>query len=313
MSRITSSFGWKSTAAEVAEGHDLSGRRAIVTGATSGIGIETARVLATCGAHVVVAGRDLAAADSLVAQITAAGGAAHATALDLADLRSVEAFADAEGETPLHLLINNAGIMACPFMHTEQGFEMQVGVNHLGHFHLTRLLLPALTAARGARVVSVSSSGHHWGAFDFDDPHFERTPYEPLVAYGRSKSANALFAVELDRRHRADGIRAFSVMPGGIVTKLGRHMTDDLRKQLGIDPESAAKIRWKSVEQGSATTVWAALGTELDGAGGLYLEDVNEAVPGEPGRYNGVKPWAIDPELAARLWDWSEASIDAVS
>ena len=311
MTRITSPFGWESTAAEVAAGHDLTGKRAIVTGATSGLGVETARVLARCGAEVVLAVRNVAAAQDLLEEIAAFGGKAHAATLDLSDLRSVEAFAAAEGAAPLDLLILNAGIMACPLGRTAQGFETQLGVNHLGHFHLTTLLLPALKAAQGARVVAVSSTGHHWGAFDFDDPNFERGEYDPLAAYGHSKTANALFALELDRRYRDDGIRAFSLMPGGIQTDLGRYMTDEVRQRLGTDPEGAKKIRWKSVEQGSATTIWAALGRELDGAGGLYLEDCNEAVPSEPGMRNGVKPWAQDPEAARRLWDWSAAAIAA--
>lgn len=311
MTRITSPFGWASTAAEVAAGHDLTGKRAVVTGATSGLGVETARVLARCGAEVVLAVRNIAAAQALLDEIAAFGGKAHAAPLDLADLRSVEAFAAAEGGAPLHLLILNAGIMACPLDRTAQGFEMQLGVNHLGHFHLTTLLLPELKAARGARVVAVSSTGHHWGAFDFDDPNFERSDYDPLAAYGRAKTANALFALELDRRHRDDGIRAFSLMPGGIQTELGRYMTDEVRLRLGTNPEGAKKIRWKSVEQGSATTIWAALGRELEGAGGLYLEDCNEAVPSEPGMRSGVKPWAQDPDAARRLWDWSAAAIAA--
>ena len=307
--RITSPFNWSSTAAEVAVGHDLSGKRAIITGATSGLGLETARVLASCGVEVVLTGRDMAAVAPLIAEITASGGKAHGMAMDLTDLRSVEAFAAAEGGAPLHLLINNAGVMACPLGRTKQGFEMQLGVNHLAHFHLTKLLLPALKAAGGARVVALSSSGHHWGQVDFDDPNFERREYDPLVSYGQAKSANALFAVELDRRCRADGIRAFSLMPGGIQTNLGRYMTDDVRSRLGVDPEGAKNIRWKTVEQGSATTVWAAIGRELEGTGGLYLEDVNEAVPSKEGMHNGVKPWAIDPVLAERLWVWSEAAI----
>src|SRR3989344_16064 len=234
MSRITSPFGWESTAADVAAGHDLSGKRATITGATAGL------------------------------------GRASAAALDLADLRSVEAFAAADDGAPLYLLINNAGIMACPLMRTAQGFEMQLGVNHIGHFHLTSLLLPTLKAANGARVVAVASSGHLWSGFDFDDPNFERTAYDPLAAYGRSKTANALFALELDRRYRGDDIRAFSLMPGGIHTSLGRHMTDEIRQRLGVDPASASQYKWKTVEQGSATTVWAALGRELDGSGGGY-------------------------------------------
>jgi NAD(P)-dependent dehydrogenase (short-subunit alcohol dehydrogenase family) len=311
MTRVTSPFGWSSTAEEVAQGHDLTGKRAIVTGATAGLGVETARVLALRGAEVVLAVRDVAAAEPVKAIIAAGGGKASVSALDLSDLRSVEAFAEREGGAPLHLLINNAGIMACPLGRTKQGFENQIGVNHLGHFHLTTLLLPALCLAGSARVVSVSSTGHHWSAFDFDDPNFDRGEYDPLRAYGRAKTANALFAVELDRRCRDEGVRAFSLMPGGIQTSLGRYMTDDIRKRLGIDAEGAKNIRWKSVEQGSATTIWAALGKELEGRGGLYLEDCNEALPWQDGMRDGVKPWALDPAAARRLWDWSEAAIAA--
>lgn len=311
--RIKSAFGWSSTAAEVAEGHDLTGKRAIITGGTSGLGLETARVLASRGAEVVLTGRDLAAAAPLIEAITAGGGKASAVHMDMADLRSVAAFAAAEGSPPLHLLINNAGVMACPLWRTAQGFEMQLGVNHVAHFHLTNLLLPALKAGAkaggGARVVSVSSSGHHWGQFNFADPNFEQTEYDPLLSYGQSKSANALFAVELDRRYQGDAIRAFSLMPGGIMTNLGRDISEDVLVRLGLGSEQTNSYRWKTVEQGSATTVWAALGRELDGHGGLYLEDVAEAVPSAEGQMNGVKPWAIDPEMARKLWDWSEDAI----
>jgi len=313
MTRVTSPFGWSSTAEEVAEGHDLSGKRAIVTGATAGLGVETARVLALRGAEVVLAVRDVAAAEPVKATIEAAGGKARISQLELGDLRSVEAFAAREGGEPLHLLINNAGIMACPFARTTQGFESQLGVNHVGHFHLTTLLLPALKAAGQARVVALSSSGHHWSDFDFDDPNFERVEYDPLAAYGRSKTANVLFAVELDRRFRDDGIRAFSLMPGGIHTSLGRSMTEDVRRRLGVDDASASQYKWKTVEQGSATTIWAALGRELEGKGGLYLEDCHEAEPWREGTRNGVKPYALDPASAQRLWSWSEAAIAAAS
>lgn len=309
MSRITSNFGASSTAAEVAAGHDLSGKRAIVTGANSGIGVETAVALAAQGAEVVLAVRNPDSAQPVLERILAAGGKAYASALELGDLRSVEDFAAREGGKPLHMLINNAGIMACPFATTAQGFESQLGVNHVGHFYLTKLLLPDLIAAGGARVVSVSSTGHHWSAFDFDDPNFEQTPYDPLKAYGRAKTANALFAVELDRRYRDQGVRAFSLMPGAIMTNLGRSMTPEVREQLGVTPEKAAQFTWKTAEQGAATSVWAAVGKELDGHGGLYLEDCNEAVPNEPGTRGGVKPWAIDPTDAAKLWDWSEAAV----
>lgn len=311
MTRVTSPFGWSSTAEEVSEGIDLTGKRAIVTGATAGLGVETARVLALRGAEVILAVRNIDAAQPLIDEIEAAGGKARASGLELGDLRSVEAFAAREGGEPLHILVNNAGIMACPYARTAQGFESQFGVNHIGHFHLTTLLLPALKAANGARVVSVSSSGHHWGTVDFDDPNFERREYDPLVAYGQAKTANVLFAVELDRRFRDDGIRAFSLMPGGIQTSLGRYMTDEVRARLGTDPEGAKKIRWKSVPQGAATQVWAAVGRELDGTGGLYLEDCNVAEPWQEGMRFGVKPYALDPDTARRLWDFSEAAIAA--
>jgi len=262
---------------------------------------------------VVLAVRDVAAAEPVKADIEAAGGKARISQLELGDLRSVEAFAAREGGEPLHLLINNAGIMACPFAQTKQGFESQLGVNHVGHFHLTTLLLPALKAAGKARVVALSSSGHHWSDFDFDDPHFERTEYDPLASYGRSKTANVLFAVELDRRFRDDGIRAFALMPGGIHTSLGRSMTEDVRRRLGTDAANASQYQWKSVEQGSATTIWAALGRELEGKGGLYLEDCNEAEPWREGQRSGVKPYALDQDSAGKLWNWTEAAIAAVS
>jgi len=310
INRITSNFGWHSTAAEVAVGHDLTGKRAIVTGANSGLGVETARVLAAAGAEVVLAVRSPASAEPLAETIIKAGGKARIGQLNLSDLRSVEAFAAAEVGQPLHLLINNAGIMACPLEHTAQGFEAQIGINHLGHFHLATLLAPALVAAHGARVVSVASSGHHWGNIDLDDPNFIRGDYDPIISYGRAKTANILFAVEFDRRFRDQQVRAFALMPGGIQTALGRYMSEDVRKRLGTDEENAKNIKWKSVEQGSATTVWAALAPELEGHGGLYLEDCNQAVAWEPGRRNGVKDYALDPEAAQRLWTWSEAAIE---
>ncbi|MBB4615416.1 SDR family NAD(P)-dependent oxidoreductase [Novosphingobium taihuense] len=305
-----SPFGATSTAAEVAAGHDLSGKRVIVTGANSGIGVETAVTLASVGAEVVLAVRDPVSAEPVLDRIAAAGGKAYASALELSDLRSVEAFVSREKGQPLHSLINNAGIMACPFARTAQGFEAQIGVNHLGHFHLTTLMLPDLIEAGGSRVVSVSSSGHHWSAFDFDDPHFETEQYDPIKAYGRSKTANALFAVELDRRYREHGVRAFSLMPGAIQTNLGRSMTDEIRKALGVDAASARQFTWKTPEQGAATSIWAALGHELEGLGGLYLENCDVAALNEPGRSDGVKPWAIDPVAAKLLWAWSEAAIE---
>ena len=257
--------------------------------------------------------RDVAVARPLVESIVANGGKAYAAQLDLADLRPIERFASAEARHPLHLLINNADVMACPHLSIAQGFEMQLGVNHLGHFHVTSLLLPALKAANGVRVVNLLSSGHHWGDFDFADPQFENRNYDPLVAYGQAKTANVLFTLELDRQFRGESIRAFAVMPGGIRTSLGRYMTDDIRKRLGTDTEAARTIHWKTVEQGSATTLWAAFGEGLAETGGLYLEDCAEAVPWTEGMHNGVKAHALDQHNAARLWAWSKAAVAAVT
>lgn len=314
MNRIVSKFGRFSTAAEVAAGHDLSGKRAIVTGASAGIGVETARVLASIGAEVVLAVRDESAGQKVADRIVAEGGKAYVSKLDLSDLESVRAFARREGDRPLHLLINNAGVMACPFGRTKQGFETQLGVNHIAHFLLTELLMPALKKGAPARVVAVSSSGHWWSPFDFEDPNFDRVPYDKWQAYGRSKTANVLFAVEFDRRFADQGIRAFSLMPGAIETSLGRHMSEEDLAYLGITEETRPKMLDKSIPQGASTTLWAALGWELDGRGGLYLEDCAEAPLADPAVVHvGVQPYAIDPSLAARLWTWTEEAIARVS
>lgn len=315
--RLTSRFGRESTAAEVAEGVDLTGRSAIVTGGASGLGLETARVLAARGAAVHLGVRDLAAGAAAAREINDAIDAERVTfsRIDLSDLSSVRDFAKRWGDAPLSLLINNAGVMACPLQQTKDGFEYQFGTNHLGHFLLATLLVPALKKGAPSRLVSLSSSGHRASAVDFEDIHFERRAYEPFVAYGQSKTANALFAVEFDRRHKADDIRAFSVMPGVIFTNLGRHMSEDTREQMGFTPEAAeaAPDFFKSIPQGAATTVWAAIAPELDGAGGLYLENCGEARPSGPEtpRGTGVMAHARDPEAARRLWLVSEAMVEA--
>lgn len=307
--RITSRFGARSTALEVVEGLDLSGRTAIVTGGASGLGVETARALAHAGASVVLAVRDRQAGERVAAAINGETGAVRvsADALDLASLASVRAFAARRGERPLSMLINNAGVMACPQGTTQDGFETQFGVNHLGHFLLALLLVPALERGAGperqARVISLSSSAHGMANVDFDDPDFRHRPYEPFQAYGQSKTANALFAVEFDHRYAPRGIRAFSLMPGVIHTRLGRHVP-------GEDWSSIEHLS-KTAEQGASTTVWAATSPDLEGRGGLYLENCAEAeifTRGMP-RGTGVMPYAIDPAAARRLWTLSEERV----
>ena len=312
MSRITSAFGATTTALEVVRGVDLSGRNAIVTGGASGIGVETARALAHAGAAVTLAVRDIAAGERVAAEIaaTAPAGAPPVSSarLDLSDFAAIRAFAAGWGGRALHILVNNAGVMASPFMTTADGLEMQIGTNHFGHYLLTVLLAPSLLAGaepgRAARVVSLSSIGHRRAAMDFDDPHFARREYEKWTAYGQSKTANALFAVGLDRRLGGRRVHANSVMPGGIMTPLQRHLERAEMEAFGwIDAEGRVNDRFKSLEQGASTSVWAAVGEELEGVGGLYLEDCAQALPFDRERpFSGVLPHALDPEGAERLW-----------
>jgi NAD(P)-dependent dehydrogenase (short-subunit alcohol dehydrogenase family) len=317
-SRITSRFDAKTTALEVVAGIDLSGRSAIVTGGASGIGVETVRALASAGAQVTIAARNLQAAAAVAGMINGELGAARVSfdALELGDLASVREFARRWSEKPLSLLINNAGVMACPLGRTKDNFEIQFGTNHLGHFLLATLLVPALEAGAPSRLISLSSSGHMSSAIDFEDPNYLQRSYHPFKAYGQSKTANALFAVEYDRRHRERGVRAFSVMPGVIETHLGRHMTPELMAELGLKPpgrgEDNLRLLRKSAAQGAATSVWAATAPELAGVGGLYLEDCAEALPfsRDLPRGKGVMPHALDPQSARRLWDLSEALIN---
>lgn len=317
---LHSGFGPASTAEEVAAGVDLTGRVAIVTGGYSGIGLETVRVLRAAGAEVVVPARDAARAAAALEGIDGV----EVAAMDLIDPVSVDAFADgflASGR-PLHLLVASAGIMATPLTRDARGYEAQFATNHLGHFQLVSRLRPALRAADGARVVVVSSRGHRFSPVDLDDPNFEHTPYEPFLAYGRSKSANALFAVELDRRGRADGVRAFAVHPGTIVdTGLAKHLSEDALRAAGAVEEDGTPVRdsarqLKTVPQGAATTVWCATSPALEGLGGVYCEncDISPLVPEEEREAwlrdekapAGVLAYAVDPEQAARLWELSE-------
>jgi NAD(P)-dependent dehydrogenase (short-subunit alcohol dehydrogenase family) len=298
-----------STADDVLAGIDLTGRRAVVTGAASGIGVETARSLARAGADVTLAVRDTGKGQRVADDIEATTGrTAHVAELHLDDIGSVHAFV-AAWSGPLHILVNNAGIMDTPLAYTSAGWESQLATNHLGHFALATGLHDALVAAGSARVVSVASSGHGSSPFHFEDPFFLRRSYTPNLGYGQSKTANVLFAVEAQRRWGAEGITVNALMPGGIWTGLQKHW----------DPEVVAELRvqaaglMKTPEQGASTSVLLATAPELEGYGGRYFEDNREArvVPEIYDAVYGVLPWALDPEAASRLWDVSTAVVDA--
>jgi NAD(P)-dependent dehydrogenase (short-subunit alcohol dehydrogenase family) len=316
---LPSGFGAASTAEDAIKGIDLTGKVAVVTGGYSGIGLETARVLRAAGAEVVVPARDVARARAALKEVDGA----EVEPMDLIDPSSVDAFAGkflASGR-PLHILVNSAGIMATPLTRDARGYESQFATNHLGHFRLVAGLWPALVAAGGARVVSVSSRGIRFSPVVFDDLHFERRPYEPFAAYGQSKTANALFAVELDRRGRAEGVRAFSVHPGTIIdTGLAKHISEEAVRAAGAVDDEGRPVRdparqLKTVPQGAATSVWCATSPQLDGLGGVYCEncDISPLVTAADedewfsgAGLPGVLPYAVDPEAAARLWEVSE-------
>ncbi|HEY3696189.1 SDR family NAD(P)-dependent oxidoreductase [Phenylobacterium sp.] len=313
--RITSPFGAHTPAREVAAGHDLTYKSVIVTGASSGIGVETARAFAEIGAVVTLGVRDLEAGEAAAESInqTASGPQVVVAKLDLADLDSVRAFAAEWGSKPLHILVNNAGVMACDQAYTAQGLEMQIGTNHFGHSLLTLLLAANLEKAakpgRTARVVQLTSGGHRRSAMRWDDVHFRSTPYDPWLAYGQSKTANSLFAVEFSKRFAGRGVTANAVHPGGIRTRLQRHVTPEERKRQGWPPENQPAPNLKTAEQGASTSIWAALGPELEGIGGLYLEDCAQALPAKEGTYGGVSPWALDPAEAERLWTLTRETV----
>ncbi|NKJ45584.1 oxidoreductase [Burkholderia sp. SG-MS1] len=307
---LRTGFNATTTAAAVLGAHDLSGMTAVITGGYSGLGLEAARVLAGAGASVVVPARDVARAAAAVRGIKRI----ELAELDLMDAASIDAFAEgflASGR-PLHMLLNSAGIMAAPLRRDSRGYESQFSTNHLGHFQLTARLWPALLRANGARVVSVSSLGHRLSAVDFDDPNFERRPYDKWIAYGQSKTANALFAVGVDRLGKAENIRAFSLHPGSIFTPLSRHLDiEDYRRVGAADAEgnllSTEQAGFKTVEQGAATLVWCAVSHQLDGMGGVYCEDCDIApLAMSESDKGGVRSWAVDPELALHLWTVSE-------
>jgi len=309
-------FGAESTTDQVLDGVNLSGKRILVTGVSAGLGVETARVLAAHGAHVVGAARDLKKAreaTEVVRAQAANGGGLELVALDLASLESVRRCADelvADG-LPFDVVIANAGVMATPFGRTADGFETQFGTNHLGHFVLVNRIASLLKP--GARVVSLASAGHRFSDVNLEDPNFDQGDYTPFGAYGRSKTANVLFAVEFDRRHKANGVRAAAVHPGGIHTELGRHMTPEAMQALldqvnaAQKEAGAAEFQWKTIPQGAATSVWAGVVAAADDVGGRYCEDchVAEVVDGE-GIRGGVRPYAIDADNAKALWAKSE-------
>jgi NAD(P)-dependent dehydrogenase (short-subunit alcohol dehydrogenase family) len=314
-------FGATSTTDEVLSGMSLQGKRILVTGVSAGLGVETARSLAAHGAQVVGAARDLTKAEAATTQVrkdaAAHGGSFELVELDLASLNSVRACAErllAKGEA-LDVVIANAGVMATPFGHTADGFETQFGTNHLGHFVLVNRIAP-LIRKRG-RLINLSSAGHRYSNVDLDDPNFERTPYEPFVAYGRSKTANILFAVAFDQRHRERGVRAAAVHPGGIRTELDRYVDpsriekiiDQMNQQLAA--EGKAPFQLKTIPQGAATSVWAAAVAPADEIGGRYCENchVGHILPDHvtiSAISEGVRGYALDPNTAEALWKKSE-------
>jgi len=306
-------FDKESTSNDVVRGADLTGKTALITGASGGLGAETARALASVGANVTLAARDIEKAESVAASIRDSGvaGNIQVTALELTSLDNVRDCAKrflAENEV-LDILINNAGLMGCELTRTAAGWELQLATNHIGHFLLTCLLVPALRSAAPARIVNLSSAGHRLGDVDFDDPHFETRDYDKWEAYGQSKTANILFTRELDRRLGAQGVRAIAVHPGMIMTELGRHLTpEDVQDLMSRGDPEGGRPTFKSIEQGAATSCWAASAPELEGQGGIYCEDCHVAEEKVDGAsISGVSPHAMNPESALQLWALSEA------
>jgi NAD(P)-dependent dehydrogenase (short-subunit alcohol dehydrogenase family) len=314
-------FGATSTTEDVLSGINLRGKRILVTGVSAGIGVETARSLVAHGAHVVGAARDLKKAEAATQQVrkeaAANSGSFGLIALDLASLKSVSACADEllkKGE-PFDVVIANAGVMATPFTDTADGFEMQFGTNHLGHFVFVNRIAPLIRA--GGRLINVSSAGHRRSNVDLEDPNFERTPYDPWAAYGRSKTANILFSVGFDKRHRGRGVRAAAVHPGAIQTELGRHVSaEEIRKLVDqisgrLAAEGKGPFQWKTIPQGAATSVWAGVVAPADEIGGRYCENcgVGNVVPDDVMLIEGVRAYAVDPANAEALWKKSEEMV----
>jgi NAD(P)-dependent dehydrogenase (short-subunit alcohol dehydrogenase family) len=321
---MVDAFGATSTTEDVLSGINLRGKRIFVTGVSAGLGVETARSLAAHGAHVVGAARDLKKAEAATAQVRkdaeANGGSFELVALDLASLKSVRACAEGllKKREPFDVIIANAGVMATPFTNTADHFETQFGTNHLGHFVLVNRIASLIRA--GGRLINLSSAGHRFSNVDLQDPSFERTPYDPWVAYGRSKTANILFSVGFDKRHRGRGVRAAAVHPGGIQTELGRHLgAGEIQKLLDrINAQSAAEgkgpFQWKTIPQGAATSVWAGVVAAADEIGARYCENchVGNIVPEHAAVTvvsEGVRAYAVDPTNAEALWKKSEEMV----
>jgi NAD(P)-dependent dehydrogenase (short-subunit alcohol dehydrogenase family) len=318
-----SEFGRDTTTDDVLDGMDLSGRRFLITGAASGLGRESARALAAHGASVTLLARSAERAEGAVAEVGAMvpGADLEAGVADLGDMASIRAFAESylAGHDALDVLLNNAGVMACPLGRTADGFETQFGTNHLGHFLLTAVLYPALQAGDQPRVVTLTSGGHSRADVDLEDPNFEHAEYSPWVAYGQAKTANALFARELARRAGPSGLLSFAVHPGVIVTDLGRHLTDELLNDMaefarrrsaaaGGSGESRGMV-FKTVEAGAATQVWAATTPDLADHNGAYLADCGLGVLGADPGANGFRPYLLDDDHAAALWELSEGLV----
>lgn len=309
---IESGFHMKSSASDVLEGIDLTGKNVVLTGGYSGIGIEAVRALAAAGAKVTVPARRAEVAADALGDVA---GDIEIAPMDLGDLASVKSFADDYVATgrDLDILINNAGIMACPLARVGPGWESQFGINHLGHMQLGLGLLPAMEKAGGARMVCLSSIAHARGGINWDDPHFENSEYEKWTAYAQAKSANALFALGADNRWKDKGIRAFSVHPGGIFTPLQRHLTDEEMAALGWkNPDGTIpeliQAMFKTPEQGASTEVWTATSPKLDGKGGVYCEDCDIAklATEDSQAWQHAREWICDDAGADRLWEMSE-------
>jgi NAD(P)-dependent dehydrogenase (short-subunit alcohol dehydrogenase family) len=312
---IETGLGPRPEPSEILQGIDLTGKTAVVTGGHSGIGRETVRALSEAGAHVHVPARDTARATKELEGIVEPSQIGH---MDLSDLNSVARFSEnfLSRHGNIDILIANAGVMACPEQRTTQGWEWQIGVNHFGHFALIQDLMAGLTAGDGARIVTLSSVGHRISGIDFDDMHYNTRPYEKWQAYGQSKTAKSLLAVELQARYGDQGIEAFSVHPGGIFTPLQRHLPNEEMVALGWttedgSPSELAAAGFKTPAQGAGTSLWAATHPALNGLGGVYCEDCNIAVPqtADSQAYDGVRPWAVDQEMAAKLWDITQKAI----
>lgn len=305
-----SNFGAQSTTDEVLAAHDLSGQTVFITGGASGLGQETARAMAAKGAHVVIAARDPAKLDIAASEIREATGSelVETIVLDLASQDAVRACGAEANERfdKIDLLINNAGVMACPQGQTADGFEMQFGTNHLGHFSLTKHILPLVRKGSGKRIVNLSSRAHHNDRVHLDDVGFENREYEKWASYGQSKTANILFSVALDKR--LDDIDVFAVHPGGIQTNLGRHLTEEDVAALmaRLEESDRGGFAWKTVAQGAATSCWAATAPEIAGQGGVYCEDCHIAETDDQSEASGVRSYALDPEIAEGLWSLSE-------